>query len=430
MDISLSLPADVSVVLKSDLKGKLDKLLSLGYSQYKSKFYLRVWKLQQEKKDAIINEEKNIAIKQEFKNGKGTIDVQSLTIKTIEEALDVAEVDLDVWEVDRSNVNSWGVTMKINDTPVYRTNFQVKIFLKAKIKNTVVETMKQFIDKLPQNPTKYPPLKKKPDANLMLECGLVDQHFGMLAWGKETLSDYDLKIASVLYVEAVKKALKRISNPNSIGKILIPLGHDFFHINDQSNTTPRAKHQLDVDGRLPKVYSTGKLAAIKAIDYLRKIAPVEIVYVPGNHDIQISYFLCDTIKAWFKDCPDVNVNTSPTSRKYFRWGKGLLGMTHGLDEKMQELPGIMAMEVKDDWAKSVYREIHMGHYHKVRSSFKHYSDTINSVIVRTLPSLCGSDDYSYRHGWLAEGVQAAEFYLWDKEYGPVSYISVKAEEII
>ena len=149
----------------------------------------------------------------------------------------------------------------------------------------------------------------------------------------------------------------------------------------------------------------------------------------------MSYFLCDTIDAWFKNCLDVTVDlnngiVNPTKRKYCLWGKGLLGMTHGLDEKMQELPAIMAMEVPKLWAKSIYREIHIGHYHKVRSSFKHYTDTFNSVIVRTLPSLCGSDNYSYSHGWLAAGVQAAEFHLWDKEFGPVGYISVKAEEII
>ncbi len=442
MNINIEIPADISVLLKSDMKNKLDKIQGMGYSQYEAKFYMKAWKQKQQltHTENETDPEEDVSVKKEFKGDKGSIDVQSLTIKTIDGALEAADVDLEKWEVDRGVVNSWQVTMKIKDSngveaPVQRTNFQVKVTLKTRVKNTIKETIEKLFEKLPKNPTTYPKLPKKPEANLMLEVGLVDHHFGMLAWGKETLSDYDLKIAEVLYVEAVKKALARISNPDHIGKILIPIGHDFFHINDQSNQTPRANHQLDVDGRLPKVYSSGKLAAIKVIDYCRKIAPVELVYVPGNHDPQMSYFLCDTIASWYKNCPDVTVElndhiVNPTKRKYIQWGNGLLGMTHGLDEKMQDLPLIMANEVPQMWANSIYREVHIGHYHKVRSSFKHHTDTFTPVIVRTLPSLCGSDDYSYSHGWLAKGVQAAEFYIWDKEYGPVGYISVKAEEII
>jgi len=449
MDIQTSIPDNIYELLSKKPNGnKINLIEKLGYSQYAAKFYTKLWKAiswnttinsEQESKTSSTFVDK-AKIKQNFEKDKASIEVNSLTISTIDQAIEAANVDLTIWEIDRSVVNSWQMTMKLKDAegneyPQVRTNYQVKIHLKPRVKSTIEETLKLFREKLPKNPTSYPKLPKKPEANLMLECGLVDQHFGMLAWAKETLSDYDLKIAEILYVEAVKKAMERIANPEKIGKILIPIGHDFFHINDQSNTTPRAGHQLDVDGRLPKVYSTGKMAAIKVIDYCRKIAPVEIVYVSGNHDPQMSYFLCDTIAAWYRNCPDVIVDMTdgivkPTKRKYVRWGKGLLGMTHGLDEKLQDLPLIMANEVPKMWSATIYREIHIGHYHKVRSSFKHYTDTITPVIVRTLPSLCGTDDFSYSHGWLSSGVQAAEFHLWDKEFGQVQYISVKAEEII
>lgn len=445
MEIQITIPDNIYNLLSKNPSGnKMHLIQNLGFSQYLAKFYLKVWynQIDSEDKNSVylnqfIDEAK---INKKFQKDSASVEVNSLTISTIEQAIKAAEVDLTVWEIDRSIVNSWQVTMKIKDSegierPIVRTNYQVKIQLKPRIKNTIEETLKLFREKLPKNPTKYPKLPKKPKANLMLEIGLVDHHFGMLAWAKETLSDYDLKIAEVLYVESVKKAIERIAHPKQIGKILIPIGHDFFHINDQSNQTPRAGHQLDVDGRLPKVYSTGKMAIIRVINFCRKIAPVDIVYVAGNHDPQTSYFLCDTIHAWYRDCPDVNVDmkdgiVNPTKRKYRRWGKGLLGMTHGLDEKLQDLPLIMANEVPKLWANSVYREVHIGHYHKVRSSFKHYTDTFTPVIVRTLPSLCGCDDYSYSHGWISAGVQAAEFHLWDKEFGPVQYISVKAEEII
>jgi len=442
MDITVQIPNEVSQILEGEgtNKQKTNRLLMLDYSGYQIKFYLKAWvekdkaPLTSQDNNEIINE---TIINSDFQKDKASLNIKSQTIKTVEQAIEAAEVDMEVWELERGTVGAWQTPMKINDEVVQVTNYQVKVKLKIKVKNSIKETFKEFFKKLPGNNVVYPKLPTKKKPQYMLECGLVDQHFGMLAWSKETLSDYDLKIAEQLYVGSTERAINRIKNPEQISKILLPIGHDFFHINDSTNTTPRAGHHLDVDGRLAKVYSTGKMAAIKAIDYLSTIAPVEIVYVSGNHDPQMSYFLCETIASWYRNNPNISFDlvdgiVNPTARKYRAWGKGLLGMSHGLDEKMADLPGIMANEAKHLWANAVYKEIHVGHLHKVRAtaSFKNYVDTVNQTIVRTLPSLCGSDDYSYSHGWLSEGVQAAEFHLWDKEYGPVQYISVKAEEIL
>lgn len=449
MDIQISIPDNVYNLLSKNPSGnKMELLQNLGYSQYLAKFYVKLWNNQIDVEKST-NQTKSYSeqfidkskINKKFQDNKGTIEVNSLTISTIEQAIKAADIDLDVWEIDRSIVNSWQVTMKLKDGitgreyPEVRTNYQVKIHLKSRIQNTIEETLELFRKKLPKNPTVYPKLPKKPKANLMLEIGLVDHHFGMLAWAKETLSDYDLKIAEVLYVESVKKVIDRIKNPDQIGKIVIPIGHDFFHINDQTNQTPRAGHLLDVDGRLPKVYSTGKMAAIRAIEYCRQFAPVDVLYVSGNHDPQMSYFLCDTIDAWFKNCPDVTIDmkdgiVNPTARKYRLWGKSLVGFSHGLDEAEKDLPLIMASEVPKMWASSIYREVHIGHYHKSKSKWFSGGETYSPVVVRTLPCLSGTDSYSYAHGWLAKGTQMIESYLWDKEYGMISYHTVKAEELI
>jgi len=443
MDITVQIPDEVSQILEGigTNKQKTNRLLMLDYSGYQIKFYLKAWS--EKDKTPLTSESINtppaeqVTINSDFQKDKASFEIKSQTIKTIPEGLAAAEVDMEVWELERGQVGTWNTTLKINDEVIQVINYKVSIKLKAKVKNVIKETFEKLLEKLPLNNIVYPKLPSKPKPNYMLEVGLVDHHFGMLAWAKETLSDYDLKIAELLYVESVKRAIDRIKNPEQISKILLPIGHDFFHINDQSNTTPRAGHRLDVDGRLAKVYSTGKISAIKAIDYLSTIAPVEIVYVSGNHDPQMSYYLCETIASWYRNNSNITFDlvdgiTNPTARKYRAWGKGLLGMSHGLDEKMSDLPGIMSNEARHLWGNAIYKEIHIGHFHKVRSSstFKHFTDTINQTIVRTLPSLCGTDEFSYNHGWLSEGVQAAQFFLWDKEFGPVQYISVKAEEIL
>ena len=52
------------------------------------------------------------------------------SMETLEEALEFCDADLEKFEVDRYVFNSWDVVMKIGDTPVKRTNYQVKIWFK------------------------------------------------------------------------------------------------------------------------------------------------------------------------------------------------------------------------------------------------------------------------------------------------------------
>jgi len=55
-------------------------------------------------------------------------------IKTLEEAINFSEVDLNVWEVDRHVFNAWDVSMKHADgkSSFKRTNYQVKVWFKRK----------------------------------------------------------------------------------------------------------------------------------------------------------------------------------------------------------------------------------------------------------------------------------------------------------
>ena len=66
------------------------------------------------------------------------------SIETLEEALEFCEADLDKYEVDRYIFNSWDVTMKVDDTPVKRTNYQVKIWFKRIQKKKTITLFKEL----------------------------------------------------------------------------------------------------------------------------------------------------------------------------------------------------------------------------------------------------------------------------------------------
>jgi hypothetical protein len=65
---------------------------------------------------------------------------------------------------------------------------------------------------------------------------LMDVHFGMLAWGRETGGpDYDTKVAA----DDMRHAFAKVSaiTPDSAEGVLI-IGGDFFHADDNRSETP------------------------------------------------------------------------------------------------------------------------------------------------------------------------------------------------
>ena len=80
-----------------------------------------------------VNEEMSKDSKYWEENSKEAVWEYNSTTKsmeTLEEALEFCDADLEKFEVDRYVFNSWDVVMKIGDTPVKRTNYQVKIWFK------------------------------------------------------------------------------------------------------------------------------------------------------------------------------------------------------------------------------------------------------------------------------------------------------------
>ncbi|NCU32115.1 MAG: metallophosphoesterase, partial [Candidatus Moranbacteria bacterium] len=250
-------------------------------------------------------------IEKTFTNDSGTVTTKSFLIKTVEDALRYSDVDTEIWEVEKYTINSWQVTMK---GPQTHTNYQVKVWLKRKVSGKIEEALNNIIDRLNEKPIFHKPVVKK-SKSVLLVPGLVDQHFGLLAWGKETGDgDYDLKIAENLYVNSLKQGIDSMSG-YEISQFLFPVGSDFFHINNPENLTPKGKNHLDVDSRLAKVFEAGLYAVIQAIDFARQEAPVEIKWIPGNHDPETSFYLCKVIDAYYRNDEYVTVDVSPQWRK-------------------------------------------------------------------------------------------------------------------
>jgi hypothetical protein len=387
--------------------------------------------IRKSKRGTIEQGQKPLEEKVDFNHtSKGTakLDTEGTTFTTLEEALRGAKVDLTEWKVDRYTIGSWQVTLKLKDKGVEYdktvTMYKIQVWLKRLENLEFVHAIRALIKEVPK--MKTPKARKYvDDGDFMLEIALHDIHWGMLAWDKESGYDYDLDITEHLYLNAVDDLLQKGAGYKP-SRILFPFGNDFLHIDDPTNATPQNRNPLDVDSRLIKIYQKAKKSVIEAIDRCRKIAPVDVVWVPGNHDPSVSYYMCDVLDEVFSKDPGVSVNKSPKTRKYYPWGKGLVAFTHGIEEPINELPQIVATEEPEMWGNSRYREIHIGHKHKKMEMKWIGLRTKPGAIVRMIPSIATADAWHYKKGFI-RSYHAAEAYLWDKNHGMVGQFTTFAD---
>ncbi len=246
----------------------------------------------------------------------------------------------------------------------------------------------------------------------MLVIGLQDVHFGKNAWAKEVGEDYDLEIASGLYRQAVSDTLTFFGRPN-VSKIVFPIGGDFFHSNNFKSETESGTRLESVDDRMSKVFDCGVAAVISAIEDCVAIADTEVVWIPGNHDRESSWYLARLLGCKYENSPYVKIDYRDISRKYVRYGTNLIGLTHKPNKK---LPLTMAIEVPLEWGSTTTREVHTGHYHtrRTESFVTCYEDA--GVVHRILPSLSATDSWHFANSFIGN-LRSAESLLYSYEGG-------------
>jgi len=411
--------------------------VAIGRSVSASSVRMRYTRLSQDPRKTSLNRAssadggKTDFLETKLSDDRQEIVSKSRRIKTLEQALEAAQVDRKIWAVSRHVINKWEVGAKGNDGEmVVEALWQVKVWLSRKAPKIITDA----IDSLFQGYKTFRPVagfaniskgKRKKDS-LLLEFALHDAHFGKLCWGKETGTDYDTKLARIIYENAIIDLVNRVKG-QKIEKVLLPIGGDFFHANNWIKTTANGT-LLDLDTRMPKIFEAGCTAVINSINILTQLAPVEILWIPGNHDQETSWYLSKILQAWYRNVDSVSVDTSPKFRKYYQYGTCLLGYTHGDEEKHDQLPNIMAAEVPDMWSKTTHRHWRLGHLHKKRQFRYNAADTYGGVTVTTLPSLSGTDAWHYRKGYV-HNKRCAEAYLWSREEGYVGHFSTNSREL-
>lgn len=363
-------------------------------------------------------------------------------IQTPEDLIKFLKIDISIWKIDRFQIGKstayrkdrevkWEVvdgkvvSGHVDDSGelLLKPLFNVKVWMSRKTEeiraNLALDDFKknvyQFAPKLLQ--LKYPPV---PPSGMLYEIEMPDIHIGKLTWGEETGEDTDIKIQTEQAKKVITKLLSHTKN-YPIEKILFPIGHDFYNVDNQYNTTSHGTPQQE-DTRWRKTFKIGWQLASEMINLCSQIAPVDVLIVSGNHDEERSFYLGEVLSALYQNSNRISIDNSAKMRKYYSYGKVLLGLTHGYHEKIKELKDLMPYEQPQLWSQSIYREWHTGDKHHKEDYVHKTHESTNGIVVRILRSLTPPDAWHYNKGYVG-ALRASEAFLWDRDDGLIGQFS-------
>lgn len=372
------------------------------------------------KEDALVDSKRSVEMQQDGRQiSEKLLFINEEQLKDVNFMLEAHGYSKDHWELLSCRNNIWNTYSKKDGI---QTLYSSKITVKPKEQGISEETLLKHFEELLKN-YECPNIISKPlSGNIMLEIPIMDLHLSKLGWIKETGESYNHKIAEERLLMVISDIMYR-TRLESIEKIVFPLGQDFFNFDNPFGTTAGGTVQ-DSDSRWQKMFLHGCELIVKVVDMLRQVAPVDMFYVSGNHDRTTSYYLINYLYAWFRNDSSIDVNISPTRRKYYEYGNSLIGYSHSEMEK-ERITKLMQVEAREMWGRTLYHEWHVGHLHKEKTTKEFYKTTDDEeggLIVRHIPSITGSDAWHTDSGYVGT-VKKAQAFLWHKQYGLLNIIN-------
>lgn len=254
--------------------------------------------------------------------------------------------------------------------------------------------------------------KKTDSDSVLFELDIFDAHVGMYADEKETLDkNYDCDIAAKAMIRVAEALAARADRPK---KCVLVFGGDMLHSDTRSNRTEMSGNVLDVDTRYHRVIEYVIAACRDVVQICASVAEtVEIVVLQGNHSWHSEAWLAHVLDAYYSHCPNINVVKSHSPRRKLVFGDNLLVWAHGDKIASSKWAMLIAAEFAEDWGKTKFRHLKMGHKHHKYTLAPVMVDEQSGLLVEILEALCPTDSYHAGAGYVGsqKGASAFEYHV-------------------
>ena len=215
----------------------------------------------------------------------------------------------------------------------------------------------------------------------------------------------------ILYRSAVVDFINKVKKSGkAYEEIVIPIGNDFFNSTYLGMTSSMRNKQTNSTSNYKNIFKAGCQFAIDIISMFSEIAPVEVIYVPGNHCVMEEYFLMEVLYAYFNHDVRVYINNSRGPRSYHTFGTNLIGFAHSSNEG-KRLKTLMQNEVSTQWGDTTEHHWIVGHEHHLK-----VNEDDSGVTIWGVPCVCEADEWTENMGYVTSIRQAMAF-IFDKDNG-------------
>ena len=245
---------------------------------------------------------------------------------------------------------------------------------------------------------------------LAIVC-MFDMHLGKIAFKHYTGNIDNLRYQED-YEEEFHKLLDfvRTQKPE---RILLPIGNDLFNVDSTRLETVKGTKQ-DSTSDLHGVFSQGLDLLTLSIEALETIAPVDVVLIPGNHAGTVEIYLAIALKNIYHLNPNVTVDDRPITRKYYSYGKNLIGLAHG-ELPLKKYAELVPYEAKEFFSNAEHIEVLVGDKH-IEEVYKTPILDGNGLTVRRLAALTKTDQWHFNQGY-SLSKRRSYVLVYDKQRG-------------
>jgi len=302
----------------------------------------------------IKNREYNFSKKENI--DKGTLETELTTTteaKSIEELIVLHKIDTKLYKV----ASYW--------TKQIHNGFRSSL-LCSRIKENSKENLEnKFIDFLENYQFKkfeYKKVDNKKNEGLKKSCLIInnqDAHYN-----KYDENGYNnIQDRFNLINNAIVKTVDNAGKISMLDRVIYIIGSDAFNSEFTGTTTKGTPQQniLNHEDAFEAVLDN----EIKNITFLsEKSDVVEVIYVQGNHDQYISYYLIKAIEKYFEQSKEtIYFDVATNCRKYSEFGNNLFMFNHGDAIKPEKLAKMFPIEQKESWSDHTDYTIFTGDKH-------------------------------------------------------------------
>lgn len=250
-----------------------------------------------------------------------------------------------------------------------------------------------FIADIEPIPANSGPTTRGLDTDIIPWIQIGDAHLGMLAHEQETGQNFDLKIAELELCEGISLLIDGCGDHE---RCVINDNGDFTHYENFAAITEASGHNLDADGRFPKMITVySRIMRFVISKALTKFRYVDVIVNQGNHSRTNDIWMAELIRVAYGHTNRVNVLNNATKFIAYRMGNTLV-MTHHSDKcKPNRLAQVMTVDFRKDWGETEYHYIDIGHIHHNMVSAEHPGVQIESWNILA-PADLWAHDGGYR----------------------------------